>query len=540
VRKLGKGKQFWVRSLVIGIGLVIGIWSLGFVVGCGQGVQNVVEEGETVQGLVISPEAVTLMVGETQRFRISGLVKGLSTTLEAISWLVTGGIGTIDAEGLFTATATGEGTVEARVDSLVGRAKVRVVAAGPVKTISGKVTDMISGKPIAGVVVYAGGKTAVTDSNGDYSFVGVPASVESVTVKASGYTPVTIFSQKGKLDIETSLDPRWPEVGYYVGSNTYISGEVRDVNGSPLDVKVKLMHRYYYASALSNSGKYTMSTFIDPEKIPMEAYLSAASSTIAGIKKIEITSTGSVDAGILTLEAGMATISGRVVAPFSSEWGGVGWGIKDSAGRYYCYPYEYSGWGDNYSLNVPPTPQLIIYFIRAYKYTDNGHVVKYVEDIQVASSETKTVDVTVPGLITLESPADRTASVGVNPVLRWTPPDSKFNLYLVYLFEGGASSVIKWVGVTDKASLTYPTFATGSGFEDLNLVPGREYFWKVFGYYIPGFSLSSSSVKLFSLLKNSAPGIRSFGSGSVSAFSVGEINQALEETVSEKTFSFRP
>jgi len=120
---MGKVKQFWVRFLVIGIGFIIGIWSLGFVVGCGQD-RIRQETTEELASLTISPEVVALMTGDTQQFSI------INSTTNSLSWVVVGGIGTIDATGFFTATREGIGTVEARSGSAIGKAMVTVSGAG--------------------------------------------------------------------------------------------------------------------------------------------------------------------------------------------------------------------------------------------------------------------------------------------------------------------------------------------------------------------------------------------------------------------------
>jgi hypothetical protein len=108
-------------GLIILVGIVIvASW------GCGQNAASTVNA--RYDGLLITPEAVSVMVGETASFRINGvLARGVAGAATApVTWEVLGGIGTIDSDGLFTATAEGTGTIEARAGALVGTAVVTV------------------------------------------------------------------------------------------------------------------------------------------------------------------------------------------------------------------------------------------------------------------------------------------------------------------------------------------------------------------------------------------------------------------------------
>jgi hypothetical protein len=99
---------------------------LVLVSGCSQ---NVAVTGEKYTGLLITPETTTVTAGDTLRFQINGLyVKSAAATVP-VTWEVSGGIGTIDADGLFLATAEGVGTVEARSGALAGAAQVTVLKA---------------------------------------------------------------------------------------------------------------------------------------------------------------------------------------------------------------------------------------------------------------------------------------------------------------------------------------------------------------------------------------------------------------------------
>ncbi|MBU0672746.1 MAG: carboxypeptidase-like regulatory domain-containing protein, partial [Candidatus Margulisbacteria bacterium] len=49
------------------------------------------------------------------------------------------------------------------------------------KTISGQITDLTSGAPLPGALIYAGGKTTTTNSSGNYTLEGISFTSESIT-----------------------------------------------------------------------------------------------------------------------------------------------------------------------------------------------------------------------------------------------------------------------------------------------------------------------------------------------------------------------
>lgn len=82
------------------------------------------------------------------------------------------------------------------------------IASDSIHDISGTVTDE-NGKPIAGVTVYIGGKTDVTDKNGNFKVEGVPNGNHSVKItdkdgKTIGYTKLDI--SEGELKVTNKSD----------------------------------------------------------------------------------------------------------------------------------------------------------------------------------------------------------------------------------------------------------------------------------------------------------------------------------------------
>ncbi|MEP6778413.1 MAG: TonB-dependent receptor plug domain-containing protein, partial [Gemmatimonadaceae bacterium] len=77
-------------------------------------------------------------------------------------------------------------------------------------TISGKVTDVASGKPLENAQIQVSGGTtnvgAVSGADGSYRAVNVPAGSYTVTVKLLGYLPRSLSGQKVTASSTTTLD----------------------------------------------------------------------------------------------------------------------------------------------------------------------------------------------------------------------------------------------------------------------------------------------------------------------------------------------
>ena len=88
--------------------------------------------------LTVSPDTATLAEGATQQFTVTGQdAEGDPVSpLPPVTWTVNGGIGTIDAEGLFTAAAAGTGSVTATVDTVSDTSGEVVVTAPQLATLT--------------------------------------------------------------------------------------------------------------------------------------------------------------------------------------------------------------------------------------------------------------------------------------------------------------------------------------------------------------------------------------------------------------------
>ncbi|MFH2105147.1 MAG: hypothetical protein ABII72_02825, partial [Parcubacteria group bacterium] len=264
----------------------------------------------------------------------------------------------------------------------------------------------------------------------------------------------------------------------------------------------------------------------------------------AGINRIVIESTGAIDAGALEVGPSVGVVTGEVRIPYDTyaySPGYISCGIMDNESRFN------PGYGSSslsssriYNVYLSPNPVSKKYYLKAegrgtdYSFTTS----QYIKNLEIVSGETKVINFTLPGPIAVKSPVEGTTSESTTPVFSWTPPDPKFNLYIILLYEGGGSAYLKWIGVTDRTSITYPSFSSGSGFENLNLDSSKGYTWLVYGYYIPTFSLHSSEIKLLNILEARSPALETFSanSNSARAMTIAEMNQALEQTMSPASY----
>ncbi|CAD6492226.1 MAG: Carboxypeptidase regulatory-like domain protein [Candidatus Argoarchaeum ethanivorans] len=134
-------------------------------------------DGETTQTIVVSPSTAMLNIGDTEQFTATAYdASGIEISGVSFTWSSTNTyVGTIDANGLFTANKGGSTTVKATNETIVGTAAVTVLANG---SITGKVTDSVTGLNIKDATVIAGGITTQTNTAGSYA----------ISLKAGTYT----------------------------------------------------------------------------------------------------------------------------------------------------------------------------------------------------------------------------------------------------------------------------------------------------------------------------------------------------------------
>lgn len=127
----------------------------------------------TPDEIKVVPVNITIPNGHIHQFRVNFKKdnRNITPANDITVWSVSGGIGTIDQHGLFTATTAGRGQVIATFGNLVNSSNVRVIHGSEAGNLAGKVTR--NQEPVAEAVIKLSGiaEVGISDVNGDY-FIG--------------------------------------------------------------------------------------------------------------------------------------------------------------------------------------------------------------------------------------------------------------------------------------------------------------------------------------------------------------------------------
>jgi hypothetical protein len=114
---------------------------------------------------------------------------GSATTDEFGRYAIPGvptGTNTVSASKIGYNSSTKTANVTENMETIVDFQLCRIPPV-PIGTISGKVTDADTGKPIEGALVIADGYSTRTGISGNYQLIGIPAGTYTVTASKSGY-----------------------------------------------------------------------------------------------------------------------------------------------------------------------------------------------------------------------------------------------------------------------------------------------------------------------------------------------------------------
>lgn len=234
--------------LVLAAALILG--------GCGG-------EPRTLTSITVTPNSITVGINQSQQFFATAYDSAGQTLSRTFTWSVSGGIGSIDSNGLFRAgSLEGTGYVTAVADSISGNATVAVSQKG---WISGLITDTDGkrGSYINVILTDMPSISASSDINGNYTLSNVPAGTHEVkTLENVNYIPSTreaVVSSGASTVLNITLTPR---VTVIPGSDTEsrifstitINGTLRN-NGSTEAKGVVVTYLYYNsAGTLIGSG----------------------------------------------------------------------------------------------------------------------------------------------------------------------------------------------------------------------------------------------------------------------------------------------
>lgn len=152
---------------------LIGLLLLFMIAGCS-------EPPDAVKSIVITPSSGSVGVNKTQQYYATVFNFSNQVVVKTVTWSVTGGIGTIDSTGKFTAgSSLASGTIVAQADSASTTINVNITDKGK---ISGTLFDT-DGAKAAGVNVYLSDLPAFagnSDINGAYSISDIPVGTHEV------------------------------------------------------------------------------------------------------------------------------------------------------------------------------------------------------------------------------------------------------------------------------------------------------------------------------------------------------------------------
>lgn len=136
-----------------------------------------------VKNIVITPSSGSVGVNKIQQYYATVFNFSNQVIVKPVTWSVTGGIGTIDSTGKFTAgSSVGSGTITAQADSSSTTINVNVTDKG---MISGTLYDT-DGAKAASVYIYLNDLPAfatTSDINGAYSISDIPIGTHEVKTR---------------------------------------------------------------------------------------------------------------------------------------------------------------------------------------------------------------------------------------------------------------------------------------------------------------------------------------------------------------------
>lgn len=275
-----------------------------FALGCGEEASET--GGKTITLLGISPSSASLEVGQQQVFYATATYSDGSSSTPSASWSVTGGIGSITVIGfnaLFTATATGSGTVVAGYSGKSAVSTVTVTAESGGTGEAG-VLQTINVSPAAKVMRVGDSETftaAGLDGSGEAmsispgwtlsgDAVGVLSSSGAVaTLEAGAEGTATINCTSGEVTGYAYVTVEGYAIEITVESDTYVDeANPADTHGSDTSLKagyVSATDRYYETYLKFPLDRIPGGASV--ESAVLRVYPSSAGSSALQLKKLD-------------------------------------------------------------------------------------------------------------------------------------------------------------------------------------------------------------------------------------------------------------
>jgi len=149
---------------------------------------NIKGSSTDIVKLYVLPSAAKILTGRIIQFRCFG--EDSANNLinpDNVSWQVEGGIGTVYSNGVFVATAVGQGKIIASLGDIKAEVEIEVISDDVVGDLTGNVSYS-DGTPAEGLYVTADviSWASKTDASGNYSLVNVPSGERGIKVISNG------------------------------------------------------------------------------------------------------------------------------------------------------------------------------------------------------------------------------------------------------------------------------------------------------------------------------------------------------------------
>ena len=252
--------------------------------------------------LIVSQPPATLEIGETHQFTITGEDEyGNSIAVENsdVSWSVTGSIGTIDTNGLFSATAVGTGTVEItlKTDSSITAQSETVT----VTAVAGDLATLTISQPPATLEIGETHQFTVTSEDADGNSVSVEDSdiTWSViggigTVSETGlFFATTVGTGTVKVTLEAD-----PSITAQSGTITVVAGDLATliVSQPPATLEIGETHQF----TITGEDEYGNSIAVENSDVSWSVTGSIGTIDTNGLFSATAVGTGTVEITLKT------------------------------------------------------------------------------------------------------------------------------------------------------------------------------------------------------------------------------------------------
>lgn len=547
------------KKIILLIGFLIVV---GLTIGCSQQ-QNNIGQAVPNSSFVINPSSAEVLVGGTQQFTIEGLITTSSTAeISNVCWTVLGWVGAIDANGLFTASASGEGSVVATIGGISGEARVVVTT----RTISGRVLDGYNDNaPISGAVVIAGDKSALSGSDGNFIIRDVSPEVSIIHACKDNYSNTTLVA-KNKCNEATLLEYLVPNYQNEQRKNVLLKGHLLNYKGDSLESpeSFKMMTGLCFDFTENITYDAAGGFYISVDSCNLNIIGNERGGFLCVMHRLNDGSYKSatkefsynfnqdvIDLGDITVDKDIFIVSGDINLPSLNNiylnylaFGKLMKGFyltiapsissdnnKNIAGDGYFGEVH----GSKYTLRLPQDLIGKNYFVCSSATASNSssydgfdyqsfYKNRLINELEKTSDMNYKFDVSFINGPTLEAPRKNEFYPVLTPKIEWDAANSNANYFVGvegYITTPTSSwSMIIWSGITDKTEISYPFFE-GAG-SNGNLTSGEGYALFLYSFVNEGKDISK--FKLEDLLVSSDSTYRFFEKFYVNGSDISSLN----------------